>query len=317
MEVEVPKGKYVLAVSGGVDSMTLLHLLAQKCQSPVNSRQSTAEAYRLTTIDSTSSLELVVAHFNHGIRADAAQDEKLVRQTAGRLGLEFEAGYGNLESNASEEAARAARYEFLDELKNKYKARAIITAHHQDDLIETALLNLLRGTGINGLVAISANRQVLRPMLKLTKAEILVYAQKNGVVWREDTTNTNSKYLRNRLRNQILRDLTNEQRNKILENIEKVAKLHAPIKSEIANLSQLTLKDNQIDRAAFSLLPTEVGRELVAYWLRARHTQDYDRKTVSRIDMAIRTFPGGSLCPVKKDLKLAINKKTAKFIASV
>jgi tRNA(Ile)-lysidine synthase TilS/MesJ len=218
--------------------------------------------------------------------------------------------------NTSEEAARKARYSFLNRVQKKHRASGIITAHHQDDLIETILLNILRGTGIRGVVAISANQKILRPMLKFPKKTIAAYAQKNKIGWREDLTNTDNKYLRNYLRNVVLPGLTHAQREEILKNHDKIAELNISIDILIARLSQSTLKYNKIDRSTFALLPIEIGKELVAYWLRENRAKDFDKKTISRIDMAIRTFPAGTVCPVVGNLKITIDKKTAQFIAS-
>jgi tRNA(Ile)-lysidine synthase len=141
MEIVVPKGRYVVAVSGGVDSVVLLDLLTK------------------------TNNQLTVAHFNHGIRQDSAKEEALVKQLAKRYGLEIKIGNGKLGLEASEETARKARYDFLESVRQKHQADAIITAHHQDDLIETALINLLRGTGPHGLIAIAKNPNILRPLL--------------------------------------------------------------------------------------------------------------------------------------------------------
>src|SRR4051812_6590366 len=111
MEVSMPAGRYVLAVSGGVDSMVLLHILS-----------------------TTDEVELIVAHFNHGIRQDSDKDEELVKDAAKQYGLQIEIANGKLGPTASEEQARTARYKFLNSIQKKYKAVAIITAHHEDDL---------------------------------------------------------------------------------------------------------------------------------------------------------------------------------------
>src|SRR5260221_102633 len=128
MELNVNPGKYIVAVSGGVDSMALLDMLVV-----------------------LPGLELVVAHFERGIRADSDQDRQLVAATAARYGLPFVFMRGNLGAGVSEAAARTARYAFLGRVRGAHNAGAIITAHHQDDVIETALINLVRGTGSRGL----------------------------------------------------------------------------------------------------------------------------------------------------------------------
>ena len=282
-----------MAVSGGVDSMVLLDLLAEQPE-----------------------VELIVAHFNHGIRPDSQKDEALVGRRAKRLGLKFEAGYGRLGRRASEETARNARYEFLYSLQEKYQIRSVITAHHQDDLIETALLNLLRGTGRQGLAAISSNKNVTRPLLSYSKREIKAYAAKNQIEWREDATNSDNKYLRNRLRSSLV-NLTDYNRQELVKNIDKVAKIEAKLKKEIASLSQYYSDGATIDRASFNLLPAELADELVVDWLRRFGAPEFDRKTVNRVSLALRTAKPNTVQPVRGDVQLKISRKTAQFSHTV
>ena len=129
------------------------------------------------------SLFLVVAHFDHGIRQDSLKDELFVSQKASDYELLYEVGHGDLGAATSEAEARDARYAFLNEMKQKHEAADIITAHHQDDLIETALINIIRGTGPKGLVAISRNKNVLRPLLPYPKSEIIAYARAHNLAW--------------------------------------------------------------------------------------------------------------------------------------
>ena len=288
MKIDLPSGCYVLAVSGGVDSMTLLDILAKK-----------------------PGFELVVAHFNHGIRVDSAKDEQLVRKTAQKYGLVFEVGHGRLGKNTSEETARQARYEFLDAVKKKHKAKAVITAHHQDDLIETAFLNILRGTGRKGLSSIMSPR-IIRPLLNVPKPEILEYAKKHHLQWREDVTNIETRYLRNYIRQNLMSVLSKKQRQEILDNINKVAKLNKLIEQDIATLSHIHLKE--LDRRQFIMLPSEVSEELLAQWLRNNQLRDFDRKTIKRLSTAIKTAPVGSIHEGISGRRLKLTAKTAKLI---
>src|SRR5438105_4926788 len=116
MKVELPKGRYVLAVSGGVDSMVLLHHLANSQKLIANSKNKSS-SHQLPA----NGYELIVAHFNHGIRPDSSKDEQLVKKTAKKYNLPFETGYGKLGPNASEEQARKTRYKFLNKVKKKYQ----------------------------------------------------------------------------------------------------------------------------------------------------------------------------------------------------
>ncbi|HEX6258362.1 MAG TPA: tRNA lysidine(34) synthetase TilS, partial [Candidatus Saccharimonadales bacterium] len=129
-KTHLASGTYVVAVSGGVDSIVLLDMLAGQ-----------------------AGLELIVAHFDHGIRQDSTEDAEFVRAAAQRYSLPFELGQATLGPGASEEAARTARYSFLRSIAKKYQAR-IVTAHHADDVIETIAINVARGTGWRGLVSL-------------------------------------------------------------------------------------------------------------------------------------------------------------------
>jgi len=167
-------GRYVVAVSGGVDSVVLLHMLKQQ-----------------------PDLELIVAHFDHGIRDDSAEDARFGEELAGSYGLAFETRREELGKQASEELARDRRYAFLRTIADKYKAR-LVTAHHSDDAIETIAINLSRGTGWRGLAALDSD--VARPLLHMGKSEIIDYARTHNLDWHEDSTNASDAYLRNRVR---------------------------------------------------------------------------------------------------------------------
>ena len=289
MEVNIPPGKYVLAVSGGVDSMALLDLLVKQAKSL------------------TSSVELVVAHFNHGIRSDSSSDEKLVVTTAKKYGLLVKVGYGALGKNASEGEARYARYAFLAKVKKKYRARAIITAHHQDDLIETAFINIIRGTGRQGLSSIHSQK-ILRPLLSYTKEQILKYARKKGLKWHEDRSNKDTQYFRNYIRQQLMPKLGAEKRTAIISNLDKIAKLNAVINKEIATLSQ---NKKVLDRHLFTTLPTSVGNELLADWLRRNNLRYFDQKTINRVSVAIKTAQPGTRHEVNKGRTIRLSKDKA------
>ena len=146
MKLELEPGVYVVAVSGGVDSMVLLDLLRRQ-----------------------KDLKLVVAHLDHGIRSDSDLDRQLVQQVASKHGLAFVYNTAQLGPGASEALARKARYNFLRRVQLATNATAIVTAHHQDDLIETAILNLLRGTGRKGLSSLGDDKHLRRPLLHVSK----------------------------------------------------------------------------------------------------------------------------------------------------
>lgn len=166
--------KYLVAVSGGVDSVVLLDVLSK------------------------TDHELVVAHFDHGIREDSASDERFVAGLAARYGSEYIGQRAELGPGASEATSRSVRYEFLRAAAKKHQA-TIVTAHHQDDLIETIAINLKRGTGWRGLAVFGA-RDIARPLIGKTKQELYQYALHHQLEWVEDETNHDQRYLRNQLR---------------------------------------------------------------------------------------------------------------------
>ncbi|MEI6054204.1 MAG: tRNA lysidine(34) synthetase TilS [Candidatus Saccharibacteria bacterium] len=173
-KIKEPAACYIVAVSGGIDSVVLLDMLSKK-----------------------KNLELVVAHFDHGIRDDSHLDAEFVKNLSIMYNLPFESKREELGREASEEIARDCRYRFLREIAAKYNG-IVVTAHHSDDVVETIAINLLRGTGWRGLAVLDSD--ITRPLTHLTKKEILSYAKKHKLRWRDDSTNASDKYLRNRVR---------------------------------------------------------------------------------------------------------------------
>jgi len=291
MKVDIQPGKYVLAVSGGVDSMTLLDILSKE-----------------------STLELVLAHFNHGLRTSSSIDEHFVRETVSKRGLPLEIGYGHLGEDASEGGARKARYRFLREIKQKHEAIGIITAHHQDDLIETAMINIIRGTGPKGLIAISSNKDIKRPLLGYSKKQVLNYAFTHKLQWVEDPSNKDNKYLRNYVRNVTLARLKPADRQIILDQIKKIEILYRESESVIANLSHDLLVDElTLNRQAFIALPREIATSFLVFWLNKLEAGSLDKKTVLRLANSLKTAQAGSLHEVKNGSRLLVGKKQASF----
>jgi tRNA(Ile)-lysidine synthase len=182
----------VVALSGGADSTALLDLLS-----------------RLPEYN----LRLIVAHLNHclrGVESDA--DEEFCRVLAARYAIPFEVRRIDIKIMASEsrlnleDAGRRARIEFLDEIRIRYGAVAVVLAHHADDQAETVLMRLLRGSGITGLsgMAYRNARDYVRPLLDITRSEIEQYLCGRSKEWREDASNSDTIYLRNRIRHELL-----------------------------------------------------------------------------------------------------------------
>lgn len=285
MKVDVKPGKYVVAVSGGVDSMVLLELLAKK-----------------------EGIMIVVAHLDHGIREDSKNDRLLVEKEAKKLGAEFEYKEVQLGKQASEATARKARYDFLNDIKEKHHAAAIITAHHQDDLLETAILNMLRGTGRKGMTSLKSTDEIIRPLLHLSKQEILEYALKNNLSWNEDSTNTDTKYLRNYIRINIIPRLTKNEKKELLKRIEDLKSIN----DELDEMLNENIGES-IDRKWFASLPHDVACEVLASWLRRNGISDFDRKLIEKLVVGIKVAEAGKKLDVRKKSHIAISKKSVEL----
>jgi len=275
MEVNIEPGKYVVAVSGGIDSLVLLDLLKRN-----------------------PSLELVVAHYDHGIRTNSADDRLLVEQIAKENNLEFYYEEGNLGSSSSEATARTKRYEFLNSIKEKTKSRAIVTAHHQDDLLETAILNLLRGTNRRGLSSMYSN-DIIRPLLPYPKRELLSYAQSHNLVWNEDTTNQDTKYLRNYIRLEIMPKLNPKQRNALLGIINDSKELNKQTNDLLHILITNNSADGELSRLWFIGLPHNVAREVMSTWLKKQDIT-FDKTMIENLVIAAKTLNPGKSRDVDK-----------------
>lgn len=270
-------GKYVVAVSGGVDSVVLLDKLAKN-----------------------KSLDLFVAHVDHGIREDSKQDAAFVKELARKYGLEFYSKRFELGSNASEDQARKCRYEFLNEVMQKTEAQAIVTAHHQDDLIETAAINLTRGTKRRGLVSLRSTEKLKRPLLNVSKSEIYQYAIKHKLEWQEDSTNSQLIYLRNNVRAKLHQTLSQEKRAKIIKILNKIQLQNQEIDSLVSEiLESLMISKTSLKKSDLNKLDDDISAELLAEWFRINEIT-FDKKTIKRVQEGSQKLNNGSKIDLDK-----------------
>jgi tRNA(Ile)-lysidine synthetase-like protein len=286
MDVVLPKpGHYVVAVSGGVDSMVLLDIL---CKS--------------------ADLKLTVAHLDHGIRDDSAEDRKLVELEAGTRRVPIVCLAAKLGPKTSEAEAREVRYDFLRKVQNDNNADGIITAHHQDDVIETAILNMLRGTGRKGLTSLKSDKYVFRPLLKVPKMQLIKYAKDNEIKWREDKTNLDEKYMRNFVRHNYVAKMNPSERNNLINVIDDMHETNKKLDILLVkHLSDQAL-DDSIDRAWFSSLPHKVALEFMAAWLRQNGIRNFDSKTLDRLVVAAKTGETGKAFPIISGYNMKVNR---------
>ena len=287
MKIAIAPGRYVVAVSGGVDSMVLLDLL---CQQP--------------------GLDLVVAHFDHGVRDDSAEDRKLVARVAQKHGLHFVYQTAQLGSNASEDVARKARYAFLRHTKAEQGAAGIILAHHQDDVLETIILNLIRGTGRRGLSSLRSTEELVRPLLDVTKSELKVYATEQGITWREDSTNLDPRYQRNNLRQHTIPNMSPAQKQQLLNIYHNALQYNSELNAEIARLLDGAHQQGVYQRRWFIMLPHAIAQEVMADYLRRHGVKNIDKRLISRLVVAVKTARPHTMYDVDAAKILEIGKKS-------
>lgn len=231
-----------VAVSGGADSVALLLAL------------------RAVRVEGAG--RLTVAHFNHGLRgAESEADAEFVATLCSHLGVDCQIGrpatpLAGGSPDGVEAAARAARYHFLERTAERLGARYVVTAHTADDQAETILHHVMRGTGLRGLAGIHAVRPLgpavtlVRPMLKLGRDEVLDYLGALGQPYREDRTNRDVRFTRNRIRHELLPLLKRDYAPGIVESLSRLGSLAADAGQVIDKLADNLLERTLIESNA-------------------------------------------------------------------
>ena len=282
----MPSGNYIVAVSGGIDSVCLLHMLS-KLKHP-----------------------LIIAHVDHGIRGeDSAADARFVEGLARFYKLPFVMRQLKLGAKASEETARNGRYAFLRELAQMHNA-TIVTAHHKDDLIETIAINYQRGTGWRGL-AVFDTPGIERPLLGMTKAFLYEYAARHRLEWVEDVTNSTDAYQRNRVRRQLHRKLLPREQNDIV--LRRTEQLQ--LKHDIVRETTRLLARHAGSRHFYTQIDTVAAGELLGAQIEKEGVQRPTRPQLMRAVQAIKTALPGSIYQVGSGVELHFTSR--KFTVSV
>lgn len=236
--------KKVLAVSGGADSMVMLDIACRRFDGD----------------------EIVVAHFDHGIRENSDEDARFVERKATEYGAEFRLGKATLGAGASEAEAREERYKFLMRVASEAGGE-LWTAHHLDDLAETITINFLRGTGWRGLAVLDRDG-VKRPFLEtelfyepMDRAAILEYAAKRKLVYRDDPSNSWDEYLRNRVREKMNNLLDFEQKMAIFDLWQKQKRTRSEVDGI---LNGMLPEDGRYERAWFREMDADELAQKVA-----------------------------------------------------
>jgi tRNA(Ile)-lysidine synthase len=220
--------KLLVAISGGIDSVVLVYLLNQL------------------------NFDISLAHCNFQLRGeDSDQDEKFVKKLADQLQLPiFTISFATTEFAKKEKlsiqvAARTLRYNWFKAIIKNNKLDYILTAHHADDSLETFLINVIRGTGLDGLTGIpERNEKILRLLLPFTREQIKKYAEDNTIVWRDDSSNVETKYARNKIRHDVipvLKELNPSLLTSFKKTLENLKGSRQIIKDSIENLKGIVI----------------------------------------------------------------------------
>jgi len=279
-----PDGRYLIGVSGGRDSVALLHRL-------------TNLGYR----------KLIVCHLNHQLRGQSsAADARFVEKLAAQYGVDFEFGSANVRAiakkkkNSIETAAREARYSFFAKTAKRRRCHTIFLGHHADDLVETFLLNLIRGAGLTGLAAMrdvstrdidGVNLTIVRPLLSVWRSDIDKYVQQYHLKFREDATNKNLAATRNRLRNRIIPYLERILGRNLRQNIWRTAMIAGEEEKWLdAEVPDSTNAHFSVPR--LRALPIALQRRAILKWLRAQNISDLGFDVIERVrSLADREAP--------------------------
>ena len=269
--------RYLVGVSGGRDSVALLHQLAQL-------------GYR----------RLIVCHLDHQLRGRASNaDAKFVDRLAAKLDCEFEldrtdvAALARETRQSIETAGRRARYEFFARVARRRRCHTIFLAHHADDFVETFLMNLFRGAGPTGLAGMRevSSRQVakteltiVRPLLSVWREEIDRYITAHRIEFRDDATNENLGPIRNRVRRRLIPDIEKQLGRKVRPTIWRAAMLAADETEWLqAMVDPNESTAEQLDAGKLRSHPRALQRRTIYEWLRARGIENLDFELIERV----------------------------------
>jgi tRNA(Ile)-lysidine synthase len=267
--------RYLIGVSGGRDSVALLHWLVDL-------------GYR----------KLIVCHLDHQLRGRSSRaDARFVEKLAGKYDVGLDLVLANVRALAEkknisiETAAREARYKVFAKIAKKRRCRTIFLAHHADDLVETFLINLFRGAGATGLAAmreVSARRiedvdlTIVRPLLSVWRDEIDSYVRERRLKFREDASNKSLASLRNRIRRRIIPYLEKTLGRSIRQSIWRTAVIAAEeenwIESQLPNADSADLSVREL-RA----LPVALQRRAILKWLRVQNVSEIGFEVIERV----------------------------------
>ena len=311
--------KLVLAVSGGPDSICMLDILN--------------DIKNDENID--INFEIVVAHVNHMIRREAKEDEKYVKKYCEEKQLEFYSKSIDVKKIANnnkigvEEAGRKARYEFFDEILEKTNAQKIAIAHNKNDKVETVLMHILRGSGINGLKGIEAKRgKYIRPLIECERNEIEEYCIEKNLQPRIDKTNFENEYTRNKVRNLLIPYIQKEFNPNIINTIDRLSNLVTEEENYMdkqvekaykETLSNENKKEIQLDLKTFNKQEKVIKSRIILYTITRLfgNSQGIEKIHIDDIIKLCSNNIGNKYLTPNKNIKILIKNHKIYFVSQL
>jgi len=307
-----PGARYLIGVSGGRDSVTLLDALVDL-------------GYK----------ELIVCHLNHKLREASGADARFVRKLVatynkkivGQAHVDLEFGSANVTALAKkkkmsiETAGREARYSFFAGVAKRSRCHTIFLAHHADDLVETVLINIFRGTGLTGLAAmreVSMRRiddvalTIVRPLLPVWRDEIDSYVREHRLKFREDASNKNLGPLRNRIRLRVIPYLEKTLGRNIRQNIWRTATIAADEENWIDNQVRVSpRREDHLSVKELRALPVALQRRTILKWLRAQDVSGIGFEAIEGVRTLVE--PGVHLAKVNLPQDRHVRRRAGKI----
>lgn len=278
---------------------------------------STAMAFLLFKLAQQFNLKLVLAYFNHNWRSDEVDDEiNFSLNFAKEINAEFYTETAPIDSAKTEEVARDLRYEFFENTMKKFDSDVVFLAHNKDDNIETLIYRIIKGTGIKGLCSIPEKRDnYYRPLLKISKSEILNFLEKNKLEYKIDSSNNDVKYKRNLIRKKLL-PIFNEINPNYMQNIENLIQnaifSREIIEKELEKVKKELLIDNGFIRNKFIVLSKSLRYEFLNDFIGDK-LKYRNYKNIKKFDDFILQNENSQIS-VNKELFLKIKKNKIFYI---
>ena len=304
--------KIVIGVSGGPDSICLLHVL-----------------YGLKE---KLGIEIVVAHVNHMLRDVADLETEYVQKFCKKLGIECYVKKADIleisktQKKGTEEVGRQVRYDFFDEVAKKTNSNKIATAHNSNDRAETVILNILRGSGLSGLKGIEPIRdnKYIRPLINTDRQDIENYCNDNKLEPKYDKTNNENIYTRNKVRNTVIPYIKKEFNPNIIKTINRLSSLateeneylQAITKQEFENLLIEKTENIILDLHKFNSLNLVIKRRLILYTINEvlHTTNGIEKVNIDDIIKLCKNNIGNKYLMPIKEIKVYVKKGNIYFI---